>query len=221
MLESEKLYERIIRNKFTDVFNLKSIIISEKLSGLYIFEKSFQDTKFDPLLVSGFVEAIKAFGNTIINIDTTNQILNIEYENSNIYMVEVNTFNFILIMAKKPSNEFLLSIDNLVEEIDYRYGDKIENFRGDICAFDGIMDLIEKSIDVNLLYPYCFNLDMKYEFTSEEKDLLQKAYTVMEEEGHNYFYLSSLLSKRDFEIQTAEDILKLIKHSIFVPLENI
>ena len=216
--DSIKLYEKIISNKFIDIFNLRSIIISEKFSSLYVFEKTFQDAEFDPLLVSGFIEAIKSFGQRVINIETNNQMLNIEYQGLNIYIVEVNCFNFILIMERKPSNEFLLIIDNLVEEIDYRYGDKIENFRGDISSFDGIIDLIERDIEVNLLYPYHFNSNLNYSFNLEEKDVLYKAYDTMKQNSHNYFYLSSILSKTNFDKKTAEIILKLIKQNIFIPL---
>jgi hypothetical protein len=190
------------------------------LSSLYVFERSFQDAEFDPLLVAGFIEAIKSFGQTVININTSNQMLNIEYQGSNIYMVEVNCFNFILIMASKPSNDFLLAIDNLVEEIDYKYGEQIENFQGDINAFEGIMDLIEKSIDVSLLDPYHFNSNLNYSFNPEEKHVLYKAYDIMKQTGNNYFYLSSLLSKQNFDIKTAEIILKLIRLNIFMPLRT-
>ncbi|MHA2392591.1 MAG: hypothetical protein ACXAEX_11665 [Promethearchaeota archaeon] len=214
---SKKLYETIIHNKFIDIFNLKAIIISDKLSGLYIFEKSFQGTEFDPLLVSGFIRAIKSFGQEVVNINTGNQILNIEYQGLNIYMMEVNSFSFILVMGMKPSNEFLLAIDNLVEEIDYKYGDKIMDFQGDVSAFDGIMDLVEKDIEVNLLYPYKFNSNLNYNFNPEEKNILYKTYDIMKQNGHDYFYLFSILSKTNMDLKTAEIILKFIRLNVFIP----
>ncbi|MHA2185410.1 MAG: hypothetical protein ACXAAI_10460 [Promethearchaeota archaeon] len=215
--ESTKLYEKIVSHKFLDVFNLKYIIISEKLSGLYVFEEAFQDVDFDPLLVSGFIGAIKSFGKEVINIDTDNQILNIEYQTSNIYLVELSCFNFILIMGTKPSNEFLLAVDNLVEEIDYRYGELIEGYQGDITKFDGIIEIIEKYLDVNLLYPFNFNANLNYTFTPEEKEVLYKAYDVMKQTNQNYFYLSQILSETKFDLKIAEIILKFISQDIFIP----
>ena len=219
-IESIKLYEKIINHKFIDIFNLKSIIISEKLSGLYVYEETFQDVEFDALLVSGFIEAIKSFGKEVININTGNQILNIEYEGLNIYLVEVSCFNFILIMGMKPSNEFLLAIDNLVEEIDYRYGHSIENFYGDISKFEGIKELIEKYLELTLLCPFTFNSDLNYQFTSEEKSVLYKAYDIMKKTNQNHFHLSSLLSSANFGLKTAQIILKFIRQEIFKPLRT-
>jgi hypothetical protein len=215
--ELKKLYEKIISSKFLDIFNLKYIIISEKLSGLYVFEEAFQDVDFDPLLVSGFIGAIKSFGKEVINIETDNQILNIEYQTSNIYLVELNSFNFILIMGSKPSNEFLLAVDNLVEEIDYRYGDLIEGYQGDINKFNRIIDIIEKYLDVNLLYPFNFNANLNYTFTPEEKELLYKVYDTMKQTNKNYFYLSQILSETKFDLKIAEIILKFISQDIFTP----
>ena len=215
---SNKLYETIIHNKFIDIFNLRAIIISDRSSGLYIFEKSFQDTDFDPLLVSGFIKAIETFGQEVVNINTGNQILSIEYYGLNIFMMKVNCFNFILVMEMKPTNEFLLAIDNLVEEIDNKYGDKIENFQGDTSAFDGIMDLIERDIEVNLLHPYQFNSNLNHTFNQEEKNVLYKAYNIMKQNRHNYFYLFSILSKTNIDLKTAEIILKFIRLNIFIPI---
>ena len=212
-----KLYEKIISNKFLDLFNLKYIIISEKFSGLYVFEEAFQDVEFDPLLVSGFIGAIKSFGQEVINIETDNQILNIEYQTSNIYLVELSCFNFILIMGAKPSNEFLLAVDNLIEEIDYRYGHLIEGYQGDITKFDGIIEIIEKYLGVNLLFPFNFNANLNHTFTPEEKDVLYKAYDAMKQTNENYFYLSQILNETNFDLKTAEIILKFISQDIFTP----
>jgi hypothetical protein len=219
-IQSRNFYEKIIHNRFRDIFNLKTIVISEKYSSLYIFEKNFQGNAFDPLLISGFMEAIKSFGNELIDIATFNQILNIEYQGLNIYMVELNFFNFILIMSGKPSNEFLLSIDNLVEEIDYRYGYKIENFNGDIYEFKGIINIIEKYIDVNMLDSFQFNANLNYPFNPDEKDFLYIVYDIMKQSGKNHFYLSSILSKTGFALKAEEIILKFIKRKIFIPFKS-
>ena len=93
--QKQKLYEKIVYLKFIDIFNLKHIIIGEKSSGLCVFEESFQDAIFDPLLVSAFIRAIKTFGQEVINIETDNPILNIEFQGFNIYLVEIYNFNFI------------------------------------------------------------------------------------------------------------------------------
>jgi len=218
--EFKKMYESVIYNKFVDIFNLQSIIISERSSGLYIFEKKYTGETFDPLIISGFVQAIKMFGQEIIMMESTNQILYIEYEGLNIYIVEVNEFDFILLMKGKPSNKFLLAIDNLVEEIDYRYGNKIENFTGDISKFEGISDLIEKYIDVHLLTPYQFNSNLEYSFEPEERDLLYKIYNIMKKTNQKYFYFYSILSENKFDLRNAEIILKFIQENIFVPKNN-
>ena len=59
----------------------------------------------------------------------------------------------------------------------------------------------------------------KGKLTPNEKAIIDRAFKIMKQRNAGYFYVSSLLGKKSrFQVKDAEDILKLIKKGIFVPI---
>jgi hypothetical protein len=52
-----------------------------------------------------------------------------------------------------------------------------------------------------------------------EKNLVKKALDVMKKKNSDYFYVSYLLSEKEYNIKSAEKILQLIEKKVFRPVE--
>lgn len=58
----KKNFRNKIFNKYMDVLNLNYVLVSDRLSGLNIYEQMISGKEMDPTLLSGFLQAISSFG---------------------------------------------------------------------------------------------------------------------------------------------------------------
>ena len=56
------------------------------------------------------------------------------------------------------------------------------------------------------------------DLTAAEKNLVNKTLDTMKSKGVDHFYISYLLREKEFNVRSAERILKLIKKGIFQPI---
>ncbi|MFX1413801.1 MAG: hypothetical protein ACFFA2_08165, partial [Promethearchaeota archaeon] len=128
--------------QYNDVMNLKYIIVLHSKTGIDLHSQSFEEKELDPTLISGFLQAVRAFGSEI-SADRESKTIQIPYKDSIIIMTEFVNIRLILIMKKSPSKDFIHGVELLVYDIYKYYGKLIEEFHGNIRDFRGIKELIE------------------------------------------------------------------------------
>ncbi|MCK4479359.1 MAG: hypothetical protein KAV01_02435 [Candidatus Lokiarchaeota archaeon] len=200
-----------------DILNLNYFIVSDKNSGLTIYEQPFAGKKLDGALISGFLQAIRAFGIEITDADEQSRSIRLDYQNSKILMSDFKNARLILLMEENPSQDFLDSINALSNDIEEKYGILLEDFDGNITQFSGIKDLLEQHLHPSLIYPLKVTPQDK-RIKSDEKTMINRALEIMKEKNTDYFFVSFLLTKKKgFQVRDAETILNLIHKKIFQP----
>ena len=140
-----------VLNYYKDTLNLQSIIISDKNSGLSMYDLSFTQNDLDNTLLSGFLEAIRQFGIELLNPGEESPIIKIEFQNSKLILMEYETFRIIFMMKEVPSQEFLKSIRKLSSKIEESYEKVFMEFKGAVGEFSGLKDLINTYLNIFIL----------------------------------------------------------------------
>lgn len=214
-------HRQSIFNKYMDILNLDYLILVEKNSGLNIYDQVVAGRNMNATLISGFLQAIQSFGIDLTGSKDQSQMIKLEYQNSKILMSEFKNYRLTLIMKENPSQDFLRSIELLSYDIDQNFGELLEKFDGEISQFKGIKELVEKRLPISLIYPLKINETIGIKLNSEEKNLLNRAHSIMKVKNASYFFVSSLISQeRGFQVKEAELILKLIEKDVFQPIQK-
>ena len=214
----KRRYHEKFYNKYMDVLNLNYIIISDKNSGLSIYEQTISDKLLNPTLVSGFLQAISSFGLELTGSDEQSQTIKLEYQKLKILMAEFKNYRIINIFEDNPSKEFTEALGPLSHELDKDYGKFLENFDGELTQFKGIKSLLEKHLQISLIYPLKIVISNNLKLNKSEKSIVKKASDIMKKNNLDHFYISYLISEREFNPKRAEIILKLINKKVFQPM---
>ncbi|MFW9881685.1 MAG: hypothetical protein ACFFG0_52130, partial [Candidatus Thorarchaeota archaeon] len=215
--EEEKLY-----NKCMDVLNLDYIIVSEKKSGINVYQQKFTSKDIDASMISGFLQAIHSFGIELIKIEDSSQTIKLEYKDSIIIMTEFVNLRIILIMKEAPSSNFLYSLEDLAFDLYKYYGKLVERFNGDIKPFKSIEKLLKHHLNTSLTYPLRLKKIEKMEtirISSNEREFINKAVSFMKMNNTDTFNLPSILTDQECSPKEIEIILKLIEKDLFQIIE--
>lgn len=207
-----------IYNEYMDALNLEYLIVSDKNSGLAVYDQIIAADKMNSTLISGFLQAIRSFGIELTKSRQESQTIKLEYHESKILMSEFKDFRFIFIMKNNPSDHFLKSIESLFIEIDEHLGKYMENFNGDLTPFKNIQKIVENHLQIALIYPLKIKEEVNVKLSQLEKQFIERGFKIMEQKNSDYFYVSNLFGKKKFQVKDAECILSLIKKKIFTPL---
>ena len=120
-------------------------------------------------------------------------------------------------MKQDPSIEFVKTIKELSKAIDKEYTYSFQNFNNSPKYFKGIQDLIHEYLHVSLTYPLCIELPQANEVNHQESSLIKNTFEIMKITKLNHFYVKSLISMEQFEVEKAEIVLNLIQREIFKP----
>lgn len=210
--------QKKILNKFTNILNLQYLIISDRNSGLTVYEKYFTGKYFDSSLISGFLQAVRAFGIELTDAEEQTRSVKLDYQKSKILMSDYKNSRIILIMEKNPSQDFLDSLRALSYDIEEKFGHLFEDFDGEITHFNEIRNLLELHFNTSLTSPLRLNLQHK-KFTSDEQIMINRTLKIMNEQNKDHFFVSALYEKeKGIRIKDAKTILNLIQNKIFQPL---
>jgi len=214
----KKNFRSKIFNKYMDVLNLNYVLVSDKLSGLNIYEQMISGKEINPTLLSGFLQAISSFGIELTDSEAQSQTIKLEFQNSKILMSDFKNYRLINVFEESPSKEFMNSIEPLSQDIDKYFGKLLKNFDGETTRFAGIKELLEKHLQISLVYPLKVVITDNTKLNSDEKTLVYQAINYMKKKSSDYFYISYLMSGGDFNPKRAEKILGLIDRRIFQPI---
>ncbi|MFX1393648.1 MAG: hypothetical protein ACFFAH_08740, partial [Promethearchaeota archaeon] len=204
-------------NQFKDLMNLNYIMITEKKSGLNIFEQYIAGQEIDATLISGFLNAIRAFGIELTKSNDQSQTISLEYKDSKVLMSEFKNFRIIVIMKERPSEQMINSITDLSYSIEKKYSEILGQFKGNIVQFAGISDLIEEHLHTSFISPLKVVEQIDVKLSIGERAIINKAKELMKEYNLNYFHSTYLISEQKFKPSDVENILNLINKKIFQP----
>jgi len=210
---------KLILQECTDVMNLKYVIVLDKKSGIDLYAESFEEKEFDLTLIAGYLQALHNFGTEVLEGTKDSRTIKLEYRGSILLMVEFVNLRIIIIMKENPSKNFLYSIESLAYDIYKNYGKLIDQFSGNLQPFRGIKDIVEKHLNITLLYPLQIVIPKKAELNQNEKEMIKRALDFMKQNKFNYFYTIYLLPENVCTPKDYEAILSLIKKGIFRPVE--
>ncbi|MFX1390034.1 MAG: hypothetical protein ACFE9Z_08235 [Promethearchaeota archaeon] len=210
--------EQKIFNKCMDVLNLDYIIVSDKKSGLNVYQQSFKEKQVDAAMISGFLQAIHSFGIELIKVENTSQTIKLEYKDSIIIMTEFVNLRLILIMKEPPSANFFYALEDLAYDIYKYYGKFVEDFTGDIKPFKSIEKLLRHHLNTTITYPMTLSRIeklAKVRISPAEREYINKATAFMKRNSIDHFYLTSILHEKECNPKDLEIIYKLQEKNIF------
>ncbi|MHA1671965.1 MAG: hypothetical protein ACTSV5_15550 [Promethearchaeota archaeon] len=210
----------LIFNKYVDVSNINLIIVTDKNSGIDLFSKTYSGKKLDPTLVSGFLQAIRNFGSEISEETQDSRTLKLEYKDSILLMNEFVNLRVIISMKENPSKNFMYFVDDLAYDIYKNYGEEIDKFRGNVKKFLRIDQLIEKHLGVSFILPLKVIISDDQKLSLAEKQMVDKALAMMEDQRMDTIYSLYLLPKNASSPKDYEIIANLIKKGVFKPIQQ-
>ena len=210
--------EQKIFSKCMDIMNLDYIIVTNKRSGLSVYEQKFTSKDLNGTLISGFLQALSSFGIELMKVENQSQTIKLEYKDSIVLMSEFVNIRIILIMKESPSKYLLYSLEDLAYDTYKNYGKMIDQFNGDVRKFKGIEDLLIKHLNVSIVYPLkLVNIDKleKIRINPSEKSVINNAISIMNKSDTEFFYIKDLILEKTCSPKDIEIILKLIEKNIF------
>lgn len=213
--------EQRIFNKCMDILNLDYLMVSDKKSGLNVYEQKFTGKEMNGTLISGFLQAIHQFGIELIKVEDQSQTIKLDYANSIVIMTEFVNLRLILILNESPSKNFLYSLEDLAYDIHQKYGKFVEDFNGDIKPFKGIEELLRIHLNISFIYPLKLAAKAgseKIKINQDERAYINKAVSFMKQTNKNYFYITSLLPEKACSPKDIEYVMDLIEKNIFKPI---
>ncbi|MHA1651134.1 MAG: zinc ribbon domain-containing protein, partial [Candidatus Helarchaeota archaeon] len=151
--EEERL--RDIFEKYVDALNLIHILIIHKESGIAIFSGSYTTEKIDPVLVSGFLQAITSFGSEISGDHAPFRLLH--YKNFKISVQEGQHILGALILKSDPSQRLLDILKHFIRFFETNYREHLQDFRGGIDPFQDADTLVDDFFEISLSFPHEIN----------------------------------------------------------------
>ncbi|GAH55204.1 unnamed protein product, partial [marine sediment metagenome] len=186
----QKLY-----NSCIDILNLDYLMVTDKRSGLNVYNQNYTEKEIDASLIAGFLQAIHSFGIELIKVEDQSQIIKLEYKDSIVLMSEFVNIRLILIMKERPSRFFLYSIEELTYDLYKNYGTMIDSFNGDVKKFQPIENLLKDHLNVSFIYPLRIiaieKLD-KMRITQNERFYINKAVSWMKTNNQDHFLIKSI-----------------------------
>ncbi|MFX0034795.1 MAG: hypothetical protein ACFE9I_04035 [Candidatus Hermodarchaeota archaeon] len=207
-----------LKNKCMDALSLEHIIVSEKKSGLNLYQQRFAEREIDASMISGFLQAIHSFGIELMKIEDRSQTIKLEYKGSIILMSEFVNLRLILVMKESPSRNFLYSVEDLAFDIYRQYGKIIDEFNGDIKPYRGIEDLLKSHLYTSFVYPFeIAKIDKleKIRISQSERLFINKAVSLMKQNNKDHFYIRSFFPENTCSPKDIEIIQGLINKKIF------
>ncbi|MFW9783691.1 MAG: hypothetical protein ACFFFB_15510 [Candidatus Heimdallarchaeota archaeon] len=208
--EMQRLLEKCV-----DILNLNYLIVTDIRSGIDIYSQSFGEQKGDSTLISGFLQAVRAFGSEVAK--DKDKTVKIQYKNSILLMTEFVNVRIILNMKAEPSVDFHYAVESLAYDVYKNYGKMIDEFHGNVKDFKGIKELVEEHLNVSFIYPLKIEMPDNVRLNSAEREMVEKAKKLMEDYGLDHIYALYLLPENECSPKDAQTVLNLIKKGVFVP----
>ncbi len=185
---------------YTDLFNLKYLMVLDKDSGVPIYQFSFGQRTFDPSLIGGFLTAIMTFQAELIRDQkkVVEEDWLIGYKGSKIFVHNSTFIRIAFILDDTPSEQLKINIHNFAIFFEKKYTKNLIHKEKAPKKYRDASYLVEDAFEISLTNPHKIKDVTKHEIKSlseQERETVLIASLLQEETG--YFHLSKLLSKAE------------------------
>ncbi|MHA1562081.1 MAG: hypothetical protein ACTSPA_08135, partial [Promethearchaeota archaeon] len=156
-----------IHRRFGDIENMQYVLIIHKETSTSIFSQTFTEIPIDSTLISGFLSAISTFGKEIGHKvqdtqksafatlgDEKTGLEELSYQQFKIVVIEGYYVRTAVLLLKSASPTLRSKIRQFNAEFETEYLSILEHFSGKIPTPEPILELIEKILFADLLYPH-------------------------------------------------------------------
>lgn len=201
-----QMYQRL-----TDAESITYMLVLNS-SGVSIFEYSFSNIPIDGTLVSGFLSAISSFGDQIgKDFEKDKHAKGLEelsYKQFKIVVSDAALCRVALLLTKRPSDTLKSRAKTFTFSFQEKYFSQLESADSAKELNEGpVLELVEKHLEVDLLYPHNVNVGIVEEYMKEidkksvEYQLLEVAQS---KEYNNTFYIRDMMD--ELSVREIEDI---------------
>ncbi len=156
-----------IHRRFGDIENMQYVLIIHKETSTSIFSQTFTEIPIDSTLISGFLSAISTFGKEIGHKVSNSQqgaftaqgdkktgLEELSYQQFKIVVIEGYYVRTAVLLLKSASPTLRSKIRQFNAEFETEYLSILEHFSGKIPSPEPILELVEKILFADLLYPH-------------------------------------------------------------------
>jgi hypothetical protein len=183
---------------YTDLFNLKYLMVLDKDSGVPIYQFSFGQRTFDPSLIGGFLTAIMTFQAELIRDQkkVVEEDWLIGYKGSKIFVHNSTFIRIAFILDDTPSEQLKINLHNFAIFFEKKYSKNLVHKEKAPKIYREASYIVEDAFEISLTNPHKIKDLTKHEIkalSEQEREIVLIASLLQEESG--YFHLSRLLSK--------------------------
>ncbi|MFW9940495.1 MAG: hypothetical protein ACFFFT_05600 [Candidatus Thorarchaeota archaeon] len=224
----------IIWQKFSDILNIRHIVLMDKESGLKLLNYSVSGAEIDADLLSGFIQANITFSESeSVSSNGSNKIIDqqfyeFQYQNFNILLKNGEFVRLCLILDQKASDSTRTAVMQFIQEFEDLFHDEINNFKDSgIFKPENMVEYLVDSFNIKLVFPMSLAHSISpNEIEKINQNKIQKAILDLAKEflvSKPFFYINNLLN-RVKKIVNLEanlilyEIYQLLENNIFVPI---
>ncbi|MHA1437787.1 MAG: hypothetical protein ACTSPD_09420 [Promethearchaeota archaeon] len=212
---------RYIWRKYHDILNIRHIIILSK-KGLPMFNMAVGDQPINATLLSGFIQANVIFSSEGLprsekkppsSIKISRKFYEFQYKDFNILLRDGKLCRICLILDESASNNLKELLSNFTEIFEEIYKEDIFKFDkiGDSGIFDHVKKLIEKTFEVNLIYPQILSAQIPPRIINNFSLIQRALYEYIKDliKERPYFFIPNILNytSRILGVISKEEIL--------------
>ncbi|MHA2013482.1 MAG: hypothetical protein ACTSWG_14025 [Candidatus Helarchaeota archaeon] len=185
--------------QYSDLNNIKHIMVIEQSTGSSIYNYSFGSRKFDPDLIAGFLTAILSFKDSSKIKDTSHLTsspgFELSYANFKIFLNSGNFINTALILDHNPSDNLKSKLNDFIQTFEHTFHSELSSYSGHIKPFKAADKLVEQIFKTDLLLPHRTNKsspDLIKSLNDLQNTIFSIASTI--EKSQKFFYISDLIN---------------------------
>lgn len=224
----------IIWQRFSDVLNIRHIVLMDKESGLKLLNYSVSGAEMDADLLSGFIQANITFSesdtvssNGIKNF-SEQQFYEFQYQNFNILLKNGEFVRLCLILDQKASDSMRTAVMQFLQEYEELFHEEISNFKNSgIFKPENMIEYMVDTFNIQLVFPMALAHSISpNEIEKINQNQIQKAILNLAKEllvSKPFFFINNLLN-RVKKIVNLEanlilyEIYQLVENNIFVSI---
>ena len=227
--------------RFKDVRNIQSIIITLKTSGLPIFIRSYSVLKEEnKTLFSGFIQAIILMGENLsdksmkdikmdkeIHITDNERMLELDFRYFHCLINEKQDLRIVLLLKEKASKRLKKQTSLLMSSLLLNLSEKLESWDGSVIQYKGVIPpILNEYLDLYYKEPFLINNKINLLKILREKSLTrmeQRLINVINSitKDNNTFELEQIIEvvSEEREDLIIDGIESLIKQGIIIHID--
>jgi len=194
-----------IWRKYKDISNIRHLIILS-IRGVPLFNMAVGDYPIDANLLSGFIQANVLFGakdlSQIDRNETSDErfarpFYEFQYKDFNILLRNGTLSRTCLILDNRASNNLRVLLSNFIEIFENNYKNELIEFQssGNLDLFITVKDLVEKTLEINMIYPQSLAPQISPDFISNfslvQRAIFEFSIDLLKEKP--YFFINNIL----------------------------